>query len=132
MDTARCEIDARSARPDGERFVDDGFDSADADAFEHADLRTHHEEALRQPRSFVVAAFVAHFHRLLVRRASCSVAEVEERFEPVEAVEQLGGTAAAGKELDVGATEIGARRFGAVTQGCKWWRSTSPHQVRVA
>jgi len=32
----------------------------------------------------VAAAFVADIDRLLVRRASCSVAEVEERFEPVE------------------------------------------------
>jgi len=51
------------------------------------------------PGPFVAAAFVADLDRLLVKRASCSVAEVEERFEPVEAVQQLGGAAAAGKEL---------------------------------
>jgi len=78
------ESTARSAGPDGERLVDYGLDAADADAFEHADLCTDHEEAFGQPRAVVAAAFVADIDRLLVRRASCSVAEVEERFEPVE------------------------------------------------
>ena len=47
----------------------------------------------------MVAAFVADLDRLLGWSGACSVSEVEDRFEPIEAVQEFGGAAAGGKEL---------------------------------
>ena len=98
-DIAHQRPGSRPSGPDDQRLVHHCGDATNADAFEHADLCADHKEAFGQPGTVIAATFVADLDRLVVRRAARPIAQVEDRFEPIEAVEELGGAAAAGEKL---------------------------------
>ena len=52
-------LSTRSSGPDDERLVHQCGETANTDAFEHADLGTDHEEAFGQPGPVILATFVA-------------------------------------------------------------------------